>query len=126
MICHEKPTGVPLMGGHRWRVRAAFPAGWVGLAAGQHPEVGVGVAVGGDLDTFDQLAKQLLYRVGVAVLDGPVNLGAERAELLGGGELVCGVLQLAGQLLAMSGQLVAARPTTNRQPDMTPAPTFDP
>ncbi|MDA8283384.1 MAG: hypothetical protein M0Z42_08850, partial [Actinomycetota bacterium] len=42
-ICHEKPTGVPLMGGHRWRVRAGFAARSAGLAAGRHPEVGIRV-----------------------------------------------------------------------------------
>ncbi|HUZ08826.1 MAG TPA: hypothetical protein VMU76_01535, partial [Acidimicrobiales bacterium] len=70
-ICYEKPTGVPLMGGHRWRVRAGFAARSAGLAAGRHPEVGVRMAVGGDLDTVDQLAKQLLDGVGVAAVDGP-------------------------------------------------------
>jgi len=66
------------------------------------------MAVGGDLDTVDELAKQLLDGVGVAAVDGPTNLGAEGSELLGGGELGRGVLQLGGQLLAMGGQLVAA------------------
>jgi len=96
------------MGGHRWRVRAGFAARSAGLAAGRHPEVGVRMAVGGDLDTVDELAKQLLDGVGVAAVDGPTNLGAEGSELLGGGELGRGVLQLGGQLLAMGGQLVAA------------------
>jgi len=61
------------MGGHRWRVRAGFAARWAGLAAGRHREVRVGVVVGGDLDPIDQLAKQLLDGIGVAVLDGPAN-----------------------------------------------------
>jgi len=34
------------------------------------------MAVGGDLDTVDQLAKQLLDSVGVAVLDGPADCRA--------------------------------------------------
>ncbi|HVC13709.1 MAG TPA: hypothetical protein VND62_02500 [Acidimicrobiales bacterium] len=66
------------------------------------------MAFGGDLDPVDQLAKQLLDGVGIAVLDGPADLGAEGSELVNGGKLGRGVLQLGGQLLAMGGQLVAA------------------
>lgn len=55
--CHKGPAGVPLRGGHRWRVRGPSAAG---LASRRPPEVRVGVAVGRDLDTLDQLAKQLL------------------------------------------------------------------
>ena len=54
------------------------------------------MAVGGDLDTVDQLAKQLLDGVGVAAVDGPVDLGAECSELLGGRELRAGCLDLLG------------------------------
>lgn len=70
-ICHEKPTGVPLTGGHRWRVRAGFAARSAGLAAGRHPAVGVRMAVGGDLDPIDELAQELLDGVGVAFSENP-------------------------------------------------------
>ena len=66
------------------------------------------MAFGGDLDTVDQLAKQLLDGVGIAVLDGPADLGAAGSEPLGGRELRAGCLDLLGQLLSMGGQLVAA------------------
>ncbi len=63
---------------------------------------------GGDLDTVDQLAKQLLDGVGVAVLDGPADLAAEGSELVKGGKLGRGVLQLGGQLLDVGDKFVAA------------------
>jgi len=69
---------------------------------------GVRMAVGRDLDTVDQLAKQLLDGVGIAVLDDPADLGADGSELLGGRELRAGCPDLLGQLLSMGGQLVAA------------------
>ena len=66
------------------------------------------MAVGGDLDPVDQLAKQLLDGVGVAVLNGPADLGAEGSKLVNDGKLGRAVLQLGGQLLAVGDKFVAA------------------
>jgi tetrahydromethanopterin S-methyltransferase subunit F len=49
------------------------------------PEVGLGVAVGADVDAVDELVEDLLDHVGTAFADGSSDLGADGAQLRGGG-----------------------------------------
>ncbi len=65
------------------------------------------MTVGGDLDPVDQLPQQLLDGIRTAVLNDPTNLDAEILELLRR-ELRGCRFELAGQLLAMGDQFVAA------------------
>jgi hypothetical protein len=66
------------------------------------------VAVGGDLDAVDELFEDLFDDVWASGGDGVFDLGDELVELVGARELRCGGAQLAGEAVAIYGELVAA------------------